>query len=93
MKVLEGKVWITGQGLTNACVGINDDGYIGAVKKILKGDEHTTTSDVILPAATDMHVHFRDPGNPEKEVWATGSAAAACGASPGTKESATVCPN
>tara|TARA_B100001750_G_scaffold7908_2_gene6185 strand:+ start:27729 stop:28958 length:1230 start_codon:yes stop_codon:yes gene_type:complete len=79
MKVLEGKVWITGQGLTNACVGINDDGYIGAVKKILKGDEHTTTSDVILPAATDMHVHFRDPGNPEKEVWATGSAAAACG--------------
>ena len=51
MKVLEGKVWITGQGLTNACVGINDDGYIGAVKKILKGDDHTTTTDIILPAA------------------------------------------
>ena len=79
MKVFEGKIWITGQGLTNACIGIGDDGNIDAVKKILKGDEHTTTSDIILPAATDMHVHFRDPGNPEKEVWASGSAAAACG--------------
>ena len=39
MKVLEGKVWITGQGLTDACVGINDDGYIGAVKKNLKRNE------------------------------------------------------
>jgi len=79
MKVLEGKIWVSGQGLTNACIGIDENGNIDSVKKIIKGDEHTTISEIILPAATDMHVHFRDPGNPEKEVWASGSAAAACG--------------
>ncbi|MCX5496151.1 allantoinase AllB [Kaistia dalseonensis] len=33
----------------------------------------------ILPGAIDVHVHFRDPGMPHKEDWATGSAAAAVG--------------
>jgi dihydroorotase len=33
----------------------------------------------ILPGAIDVHVHFRDPGWPHKEDWATGTAAAACG--------------
>ncbi|HIM33453.1 MAG TPA: hypothetical protein EYI97_03105, partial [Candidatus Poseidoniales archaeon] len=34
---------------------------------------------MLLPAGFDMHVHFRDPGFPQKETWASGSAAAACG--------------
>jgi dihydroorotase-like cyclic amidohydrolase len=33
----------------------------------------------LLPDAIDSHVHFRDPGYPNKETWKTGSAAAACG--------------
>lgn len=33
----------------------------------------------LLPGAIDSHVHFRDPGYPQKENWTTGSAAAACG--------------
>lgn len=33
----------------------------------------------ILPGIVDVHVHFRDPGMPQKEDWATGSAAAAIG--------------
>ncbi|WP_420227054.1 amidohydrolase family protein [Pigmentiphaga litoralis] len=33
----------------------------------------------LLPGAIDSHVHFRDPGYPNKETWKTGSAAAACG--------------
>lgn len=33
----------------------------------------------LLPGAIDSHVHFRDPGYPHKETWASGSAAAACG--------------
>jgi dihydroorotase len=33
----------------------------------------------VLPGAIDVHVHFRDPGWPHKEDWATGTAAAACG--------------
>ena len=31
----------------------------------------------LLPGAIDSHVHFRDPGYPNKETWKTGSAAAA----------------
>ena len=33
----------------------------------------------VLPGAIDVHVHFRDPGYPHKEDWATGTAAAAFG--------------
>ena len=33
----------------------------------------------VLPGAIDIHVHFRDPGYPAKEDWATGTAAAAFG--------------
>ena len=33
----------------------------------------------ILPGAIDVHVHFRDPGYPAKEDWATGTAGAAFG--------------
>src|ERR1700758_3820004 len=33
----------------------------------------------ILPGAIDVHVHFRDPGYPNKEDWASGTAAAAFG--------------
>ena len=33
----------------------------------------------ILPGAIDVHVHFRDPGYPHKEDWASGTAGAAFG--------------
>lgn len=33
----------------------------------------------VLPGLIDAHVHFRDPGATDKEDWASGSAAAACG--------------
>src|ERR1700721_2796256 len=33
----------------------------------------------VLPGAIDVHVHFRDPGYPEKEDWASGTAGAAFG--------------
>ena len=33
----------------------------------------------LLPGAIDPHVHFRDPGNPEKEDLQSGSRAAAAG--------------
>lgn len=37
------------------------------------------TGKYLLPGAIDAHVHFRDPGSPEKEDWASGSAAALAG--------------
>src|ERR1700749_470425 len=33
----------------------------------------------VLPGAIDVHVHFRDPGYPNKEDWDSGTAAAAFG--------------
>ena len=78
MDVFEGKSWISGQGLVNTCIGV-DEGKITAVKKILKGDNHTKFEGIILPSAFDMHVHFRDPGYPHKEDWKTGSECAAAG--------------
>ena len=33
----------------------------------------------VFPGMIDVHVHFREPGFPEKETWATGSRAAAAG--------------
>ncbi|RJS96301.1 dihydroorotase [Halococcus sp. IIIV-5B] len=35
--------------------------------------------DLLLPGMIDTHVHFREPGFPEKETWATGSRSAAAG--------------
>ena len=35
--------------------------------------------DRLLPGMIDTHVHFREPGFPEKETWATGSRSAAAG--------------
>ena len=41
---------------------------------------HDVGDAVILPAATDLHVHFRDPGGPEDaENFTTGTVAAALG--------------
>ena len=78
MDVFEGKSWISGQGLVHTCIGI-EDGKIAEVKKILKGDKHKKFEGIILPSAFDMHVHFRDPGYPHKEDWASGSQSAAAG--------------
>ena len=76
MDVFEGKAWISGQGLVHTCIGI-DEGKIKSVKKVLKGDNHTIFEGVLLPSAFDMHVHFRDPGYPNKEDWKSGSESAA----------------
>lgn len=79
MKVIEGRLWLPGRGLVDGCVGIGDDGRIAAVRKVLRGDEHIRVRGMVLPAALDMHVHFREPGLTHKEDWTSGSAAAACG--------------
>ena len=58
----------------------------GKIKKIQEGHVGTADLDVIdvkgkhiLPGIIDAHVHFRNPGNPEKEDWITGSKAALAG--------------
>ncbi len=76
--VVEGRLWHRGD-LVAGCVGI-EDGRITAVKKILKGEaRYDAGHRLVLPGATDLHVHFRDPGSPEKEDFASGTIAAAHG--------------
>lgn len=76
--VIEGRAWYNDR-LEQCCIGIKN-GKIVAIKKTLRGEKHYDFNDkIILPGAIDAHVHFRDPGYPNKENFGTGSLAAACG--------------
>ncbi|MBN2066094.1 MAG: dihydroorotase [Candidatus Thermoplasmatota archaeon] len=76
--ILEGKAFVNGS-FEHCCIGISN-GKILSIKKILKGDQHLIFKNkLLLPAAIDIHVHFRDPGMTAKEDFATGSLAAAYG--------------
>jgi dihydroorotase len=56
---------------------------IAAVGRRLPGTADETEIDaagkLLFPGMIDTHVHFREPGFPEKETWTTGSRAAAAG--------------
>ncbi len=75
---IEGRLLLP-QGLVDGCVGVTG-GRIVAVKKILEGETHYDMGQcIVVPAAVDMHVHFRDPGFPRKGDFSTESRAAAFG--------------
>ena len=78
MSVFEGKAWISKKGLVDVSIEV-ENGYISSVKKTRLEPNKEKAQGLILPAALDMHVHFRDPGYPHKEDWKTGSESAACG--------------
>ena len=62
--------------LTPACLGIKD-GKIAEIKKVIEGYErYNFGNKILLPAAIDVHVHFREPGFEWKEDFETGSLAA-----------------
>lgn len=62
-----------------------DDGRISAIHRSATTRHETATQVIdavgclVLPGLVDAHVHFRDPGYPQKETFASGSAAAAAG--------------
>jgi dihydroorotase len=78
--VLAGRAFVRGK-LQPVEIAIGEDGRILSVGKIRSGaPRHDVGDAVILPAATDLHVHFRDPGGSEDvENLATGTIAAALG--------------
>ena len=78
MSVFEGRAWISNQGLVDVSIEV-EEGYISSVKKTNLNPNREKVDGLILPAAMDMHVHFRDPGYTHKEDWKTGSESAACG--------------
>ena len=60
-----------------------DDGKIVGLSLDLPETDAETVIDAkgrhVLPGMVDSHVHFRDPGNPEREDFFTGSRAAVAG--------------
>ncbi len=79
-RVLAGRAWVGGR-LQPVEVGIDAEGRISAVRRSVSGGRRHDVGDrVLLPAATDPHVHFREPGpDGSGESIATGTVGAALG--------------
>jgi dihydroorotase len=62
-------------------IAISEDGTIVSIGKVREGaPRHDVGDSVILPSATDLHVHFREPGGPKDvETIETGTIQAALG--------------
>ena len=76
--VFEGRAFIDG-ALRYAEVGVTEEGRIAAVGSRVPGGERRIdlgSSRILLPAFTDPHVHFRDPGMTQKEDFGTGTLSA-----------------
>ncbi|HYA54339.1 MAG TPA: dihydroorotase family protein [Thermoplasmata archaeon] len=78
--ILVGRALVRGR-LQPVEIAIDDQGRIQSVGRSLPGTpRHDVGDAVIVPAATDMHVHFREPGGPaDAETIATGTVGAALG--------------
>jgi dihydroorotase len=78
--VLAGRAFVRG-ALQSVEIGISEDGTILTVgKDRSRARRHDVGEGVILPSATDLHVHFREPGgSPNVESIASGTTQAALG--------------
>jgi dihydroorotase len=65
-----GDIWIADGVIADASIGETDASETEVID---------ATGLVVAPGLIDMHVHFREPGEPQKETIATGSRAAAAG--------------
>src|SRR3989344_9643013 len=76
---------VTSQGIVKQDILIKE-GKIANLGRIEHIEHQATAENVIdasgkyiLPGLIDCHVHFREPGQEQKEDWLTGSMAAAAG--------------
>ena len=78
--VLAGRAWVHGR-LQPTEVGLGEDGVIVAVGRNVPGRRRRDLGDsVLIPSATDIHVHLRDPGPPgSAESFASGTIQAVLG--------------
>lgn len=78
--ILAGRALVN-ERLQSVEIAIDEHGRIHSVGKVrVGGPRHDVGDAVILPAATDLHVHLREPGGPaEAETIASGTIAAAAG--------------
>ncbi|MCI4336825.1 MAG: hypothetical protein L3K17_06485 [Thermoplasmata archaeon] len=79
-KVLAGRAWMRGK-LQPIEIGIDGEGRIARIAKSIRGGVREDLGDrVLIPAATDLHVHLREPSTgPRVESFRSGTEAAALG--------------
>ncbi|MGC2034745.1 MAG: amidohydrolase family protein [Thermoplasmata archaeon] len=78
--VIAGRAFVRGK-LQTLEVGIDADGWIVRLGKDLRGQErHEVGEAILIPSATDLHVHFREPGpSSGSETIRSGTTQAALG--------------
>ncbi len=78
--VVAGRAYYGGK-LQAVEIGIDSEGRIARIARTVSGGERRDYGDlVLLPAATDLHVHFREPGRGEAvETFPGGTLQAALG--------------
>lgn len=79
-----GRVINPATGLDQVMDVLIEDNVVAAIEQNIpaaQADEvvQLTETQWVVPGLVDVHVHFRDPGNPDKETTATGAAAAVAG--------------
>jgi allantoinase len=79
--VIKNGTLILPSGITEASIIVDEGKIIGIVKS---GEPQAdkvidASKKIVLPGMVDMHVHLRDPGNPERENFESGTRAAAAG--------------
>src|SRR5580700_3767337 len=80
--VIHGGIIVSPDAEYRASIAIKDGKIhaIGAPEAMPAANETLDASGMhVLPGAIDVHVHFRDPGYPQKEDFGSGTAAAAFG--------------
>ena len=75
--VLSGRFYYQGK-FQELMVGIRS-GVVTEIRKSITSDRVMKIEGGILPASTDTHVHFRDPGETDKEDFSSGSMSAVYG--------------
>lgn len=79
LAILNGEL-VSPRGRYRASVGVRDGRIAAISSEALEAREVIDASGLkVLPGLIDCHVHFRDPAYPEKEDFASGTAAAAKG--------------
>jgi dihydroorotase len=79
--VITGGLLVTPSGIVRADLAINHGLIVavGDVSDYRPANQIDAKNLVVMPGVIDTHVHFREPGFPEKEDMASGSRAAALG--------------
>ena len=66
----------TGRLVADIAIQDGKIAYVGGNPGGPAKEEISAIGRFVMPGVVDTHVHFRDPGHPAKESWATGSAEA-----------------